>query len=180
MLVLQRPAQVASVQHVSPVTQVSPAAHPVVPLTPQLIVCEQLFVTLLHCFAPQAICGLSGTQPHAPLLHDWPPAQPGHMTMFPQLSVDGPHRLSHQWGSETHRHRPSGVQPSPGAHVPVQFHVTPHESVPGLQRFWQKVRLGEHASPGASVNGPSDASDASSPAATSSALSCCVTSLPAT
>jgi hypothetical protein len=176
-IVLQRPAQVASVQHASLLVHVWPALQLVVPFTPQLTVWLQLFVTLPHWSEPHASCELSGMQPHAPLVQVWPPLQSGHVIMFPQLSVVGPQRLSHQWGSGEQMHRPSGAQPSPGAQVPLQFHETPHESTPGPQRFWQKVRSGEHASPGG--ESAAVASDASLPGgAVSSGLSCCVTSSP--
>jgi hypothetical protein len=175
IVVLQWPAQVASVQHVLLLVHSWPAEHAVVPLTPQLIVWLQLFVTLLHWLEPHAICGLSGTQPHAPFVHVAPPAQAMQSIGLPQLSVVIPHRLSHQCGSGEQMHVPSAAHPSPGAQGPVHIHWVPHESDPGLQRFWQNVRSGEQASPGASAN---PASDASSLGADSSALSCCATSSP--
>jgi hypothetical protein len=173
IIALQRPAHVASVQHVKGLVLVLhcwPDGHKVVPLTPQFTVCMQLFSTELHWLLPHAIAGVSAEHPHAPLVQASPPSQPGHVTILPQLSVVMLQRLSHQCGSDAQMHVPSGAHPSPGAHVPVQFHVTPHESVPGLQRFWQKVRSGVHASAsaGASFAGASVASSAAGASSASS------------
>jgi hypothetical protein len=124
MFALQRPAHVASVQHVlTPplVVHSCPAAHPVVPLTPQFTVCMQLFVTEPHWLDPQACAVVSAVHPHAPFMQASPPAQLLQFTMLPQLSVDMPQRLSHQWGFGAQMHVPSWAHPSPGAHVPVQF-----------------------------------------------------------
>jgi hypothetical protein len=138
MLALQRPAQVASVQHVLVlplVVHFCPDGHAVVPFTPQLTVCVQLFWTELHWLLPHACVVDSAVHPHAPFMHAAPPAQVPQSTVLPQLSVVMPQRLSHQCGSETQMHVPSWAHPSPGAQGPVQFHMTPHESTPALQRF---------------------------------------------
>ena len=123
MLTLQRPAHVASVQHVLGVARVRhscPAAHPVVPLAPQFTGWLQLFITVPHSFEPHAALVLSAAQPQAPFVHVTPPSQPMQSIELPQLSLVCSQRSLHQLGSGAPMHRPSGVHPSPGAQLPVQ------------------------------------------------------------
>jgi hypothetical protein len=102
-----------------------------------LTACPQLFVAVPHCCMPHAGCG---TQPPQVLfVQATPPSQPPQSTAAPQLSLVMPQRLSHQCGSVEQMQRPSGVHPHPVGHGPAHIQYTPHESVPGPQRFSQNV-----------------------------------------
>jgi hypothetical protein len=87
-------------QHVPPL-QTSFIGQPAVPLTPQLTICPQLLVAWLHCRFPQAICVVSGTQLHAPLVHV-PPSHPPQSSMLPQLSLVIPQWPVHPWDWHSH------------------------------------------------------------------------------
>jgi hypothetical protein len=134
---LHLPLQVPSEQHVLFGMQRWPAGHNCVPETPQLTFWLQLFVAELHCFAPHACCVLSAVQlPHVLFVHTRPPAHTPQSMGLPQLSVVIPQRPVHQVENLVQRHWPfAGLQPQPVGQLFGQFHLTPHESVPGLQRF---------------------------------------------
>jgi len=128
--VLQWPTQVASLQHVESGMQRWPAAH-----APQLTFWLQLLVAEPHCFAPHASCIVSAIQaPHVLFVHTRPPAHVPQSIGLPQLSFVIPQRPVHQFGNGVQMHWPFR-QPQFGGQLFGQFHWTPHESVPGLQRF---------------------------------------------
>jgi hypothetical protein len=144
MLVLHRLPHVARLQHVKAgIKQRWPAAH-----APQLTLWLQLLVAEPHCFVPHASCVVSATHaPHVLFVHTRPPAHVPQSIGLPQLSFVIPQRPVHQFANLVHRHWLfTGLQPQPVGQLFGQFHWTPHESVPGLQRFWQKVSFGVHAS----------------------------------
>lgn len=133
MLVLHRLPHVARVQHVKfGIKQRWPAAH-----APQLTLWLQLLVAEPHCFVPHASCVVSATQaPHVLFVHTRPPAHWPQSMLLPQLSFVTPQRPVHHVGNLVHMHwLLPGTQPQPVGQLFGQFHWTPHESVPGLQRF---------------------------------------------
>ena len=136
-LVLHLLPHVPSLQQVESGMQRWPAAHAVVPERPQLTFWLQLLVAEPHCFAPHASCVVSATQaPHVLFVHTRPPAHVPQSIGLPQLSFVIPQRPVHQLANLVHRHwLVVGLQPQPVGQLFGQFHWTPHESVPGAQRF---------------------------------------------
>ena len=105
----------------APLTHTSPDdAQVTVPPAPQETDCPQLFVAVPQDFPAHVVATGSGTQPHAPPVHERPPSQPGHITVPPQSSVTEPHRSMHHVAAGV------GVQ-----HVPFAVHTDPVAQVEG-------------------------------------------------
>ena len=96
-------APLFGVQQVPPAWQRSPLCAQE-PLTPQAIVCPQLFTVVAQAFPAHVVVSGVGTHPHAFDVHVSPPSQPPQPCVVPQLFVVLSHLFVHQPASGTHLH----------------------------------------------------------------------------
>ena len=96
-----------------------------VPPAPHEIDCPQLFIAVPHDLPAHVVATGSGTQPHAPVVHDRPPSHPGQVIVWPQSSVTMPQRFAHHVAGGV------GVQ-----HVPFAVHTPPFGQVAGHTACW--------------------------------------------